>query len=57
MKTFDLEFAAATAKHIDIELPTATADDQAQAILFLSCDESRAITGQILYVDHGTSLY
>jgi enoyl-[acyl-carrier-protein] reductase (NADH) len=46
-----------TAKHLDIDLPTPTAEDQAQAILWFASDASRSVTGQILYVDHGTSLY
>lgn len=54
---FHLEFADACAKHIDVTLPTADVYDQAQAILFFASDDSKAITGQILYVDHGTSLY
>ncbi len=56
-KMFNQEFAAACAKHIDVELPEAQASDQAEAILFFASDSSKAITGQILYVDHGTSLY
>lgn len=56
-KLFNQKFAAACAKHIDVELPEAQAIDQAEAILFFASDASRAITGQILYVDHGTSLY
>jgi NAD(P)-dependent dehydrogenase (short-subunit alcohol dehydrogenase family) len=55
--TFHHEFAAMTARHLDITLPTPSAEDQAQAILWFASDFSRAITGQILYVDHGTSLY
>jgi NAD(P)-dependent dehydrogenase (short-subunit alcohol dehydrogenase family) len=55
--TFDQEFAAMTAKHIDLTLPTADVRDQAEAILFFASDAARAITGQVLYVDHGTSLY
>lgn len=54
---FNQEFAAACAKHIDITLPTAQAEDQAEAILFFASDVSKAITGQILYVDHGSTLY
>jgi NAD(P)-dependent dehydrogenase (short-subunit alcohol dehydrogenase family) len=54
---FNLEFADACAKHIDITLPFAQAKDQAEAILFFASDVSKAITGQILYVDHGTTLY
>jgi len=56
-KLFNQEFAAACAKHIDISLPESQAEDQAEAILFFASDVSKAITGQILYVDHGTSLY
>jgi NAD(P)-dependent dehydrogenase (short-subunit alcohol dehydrogenase family) len=57
VKSFDQEFAAMTARHIDITLPEAQVEDQAEAILFLASDAARAITGQVLYVDHGTSLY
>jgi NAD(P)-dependent dehydrogenase (short-subunit alcohol dehydrogenase family) len=57
MKTFHSEFAAACARHLDITLPTASAEDQARAILWFASDLSRSVTGQILYVDHGTSLY
>jgi NAD(P)-dependent dehydrogenase (short-subunit alcohol dehydrogenase family) len=56
-KHFNQEFAAACAKHIDVTLPVAEVEDQAEAILFFASDVSRAITGQILYVDHGTTLY
>ncbi|MGC3993140.1 MAG: SDR family oxidoreductase [Propionicimonas sp.] len=55
--TFHSEFADMCARHIDTTLPTASAEDQAQAILWFASDASRAVTGQILYVDHGTSLY
>lgn len=54
---FNMEFADACAKHIDITLPVAQAEDQAEAILFFASDASKAITGQVLYVDHGTTLY
>jgi NAD(P)-dependent dehydrogenase (short-subunit alcohol dehydrogenase family) len=56
-KHFNQEFAAACAKHIDISLPFATVEDQAEAILYFASDASKAVTGQILYVDHGTTLY
>ena len=56
-KSFHQEFAAMTAKHLDIDLPTPSAEDQAEAILWFASDASRSVTGQILYVDHGTSLY
>lgn len=56
-KHFNQDFAALCGKHIDITLPEAQTEDQAYAILFLASDEARAITGQILYVDHGTTMY
>ncbi|MGC3954544.1 MAG: SDR family oxidoreductase [Propionicimonas sp.] len=55
--TFHSEFARMCAQHIDVRLPEASAQDQAQAILWFASDLSRSVTGQILYVDHGTSLY
>jgi NAD(P)-dependent dehydrogenase (short-subunit alcohol dehydrogenase family) len=55
--TFHAEFAEMCGRHLDITLPTASAEDQAQAILWFASDASRSVTGQILYVDHGTSLY
>jgi len=56
-KLFNKEFADACAKHIDITLPVAEVEDQAEAILYFASDVSRAVTGQVLYVDHGTTLY
>ena len=56
-KLFNQEFAAACAKHIDLTLPVAHVEDQAEAILYFASDVSRAVTGQILYVDHGATLY
>ncbi|MCG2797060.1 MAG: SDR family oxidoreductase [Cellulomonas sp.] len=55
--TFHQEFAQACARHIDVTVPEASALDQAQAILWFASDASRSVTGQILYVDHGCSLY
>ncbi len=55
--TFNQEFAAACAKHIDLSVPEADVYDQAEAILYFASDASKAVTGQILYVDHGTTLY
>ncbi|MCV2394307.1 SDR family oxidoreductase [Actinotalea sp. M2MS4P-6] len=54
---FHAEFAEMCARHIDVTLPTASAQDQAQAICWFASDASRSVTGQVLYVDHGTSLY
>lgn len=56
-KHFNQEFAEACAKHIDLSVPESQPEDQAEAILFFASDASKAITGQILYVDHGTTLY
>jgi len=57
LKTFNMEFANACAKHIDLTVPESQVEDQAEAILFFASDVSKTITGQILYVDHGTTLY
>ena len=54
---FNQEFAAACARHIDLSVPEAQVEDQAEAILYFASDASKAVTGQILYVDHGTTLY
>ena len=54
--TFD-PFAAVCARHMDQSLPEAQAEDQALAALFFASDDSKAVTAQILYVDHGTTLY
>jgi len=56
-KLFNKEFADACAKHIDLTVPEAQVEDQAEAILYFASDVSKAVTGQILYVDHGTTLY
>lgn len=53
-KLFNHEFAAICGRHIDLTLPQAQPEDQAEAILFFASDASKAITGQILYVDNGT---
>ncbi|AYO29404.1 SDR family oxidoreductase [Biomaibacter acetigenes] len=52
-KLFNKEFAAVCGRHIDLTLPEAQPEDQAEAILFFASDASKAITGQILYVDNG----
>jgi NAD(P)-dependent dehydrogenase (short-subunit alcohol dehydrogenase family) len=53
-KLFNHEFAEKCGRHIDLTLPPTQPEDQAEAILFFASDASRAITGQILYVDNGT---
>jgi NAD(P)-dependent dehydrogenase (short-subunit alcohol dehydrogenase family) len=55
LATFD-SFAKVCAAHMDMTRPQATTADQAKAILFFSCDDSNAITGQYLIVDNGTTL-
>ncbi len=55
--TFDADFAALCGKHIDISLPESDVSDQAYACLFFASDEAKSVTGQILYVDHGTTMY
>jgi len=54
---FNREFAEACARHIDLSVPEAQVEDQAEAILYFASDASKAVTGQILYIDHGTTLY
>lgn len=56
LATFD-PFAEVCARHMDQSLPEAQPEDQAQAALFFASDASKAVTAQILYVDHGTTLY
>ena len=55
MATFD-PFAGVCAAHMDMSRPEATALDQAKAILFFASDDSKAVTGQIMIVDNGTTL-
>ena len=54
--TFTTWFADECAKHMDLSLPEANVVDQANAILFFSSDESKAVNGLVLVVDHGTTL-
>lgn len=56
LATFD-PFAEVCARHMDQSLPEAQPEDQAQAALFFASDASRAVTAQILFIDHGTTLY
>ncbi len=46
----------AMAKHADLSLPVCTAQEVANAILFLAGEESSAITGQVIVIDHGADL-
>ena len=54
--TFDGEFAGQCAAHMNVNLPEARAIDQAYGILFFASDESVAVTGQVLTIDHGTTI-
>ena len=54
--TFDGEFAGQCNSHMNMNLPESRDLDQAYAILFFASDESVAVTGQILTVDHGTTI-
>ncbi len=54
--TFDGEFAGQCGAHMNMNLPEARAIDQAYAILFFASDESVAVTGQVITVDHGTTI-
>lgn len=56
IKTFTKWFADQCAEHMNMTLPEANVDDQANAILYFASDESAAVTGQVLVVDHGTTL-
>ncbi len=42
--------------HRNMPLSEAAVMDQANTILYFSSDEARAVTGQALIVDHGTTL-
>lgn len=52
----DMDMLGAMAKHTDMKLPVCQPQDVANAVLFLASDESRAITGQEIVIDFGTSL-
>jgi len=56
LKDFDQEFMEICARHTDHSVGDSESIDQANAILFLSSEESRYMTGQILVVDRGMCL-
>ncbi|MCR5785079.1 MAG: SDR family oxidoreductase [Eubacterium sp.] len=56
LSTFDSEFAGICAQHMDMSVPEAETDDQANAILFFASDLAKAVTGQIMIVDNGCTL-
>ena len=52
----DKEFARITGRHFNTKLPMCTAEEQANAILFLASDEAAYVTGQVLAVDGGMAM-
>ncbi|MFP3154726.1 SDR family oxidoreductase [Lachnospiraceae bacterium ZAX-1] len=56
MATFNMKFADQCAQHMNMALPQATADDQANTILFFASEDSKAVTGQVVIVDNGITL-
>ena len=58
MKTqvLDADMMGAMAKHSDMAVPPCMPEDVANIILFFASDESRAITGQAIVTDFGSTL-
>ncbi len=56
LATFDHEFADQCARHMDMSIPFPETLDQAYSILFFACDESKAVTGQVITIDNGITL-
>ncbi|MCU6763404.1 Glucose 1-dehydrogenase B [uncultured Roseburia sp.] len=56
LATFDKEFADLCSEHMYMQVPEASVEDQANAILYFSSDMSKAVTGQVLVVDYGCTL-
>lgn len=52
----DMELMGAMSTHADMKVPPCTAEDVANIALFLASDESRAITGQTIVSDFGSTL-
>ncbi len=55
-ENLDPDMISAMSKHADLSLPACMPEEVANAILFLAGDESSAITGQIIVIDHGADL-
>ena len=53
---YDKDFMAITERHMDMTIPFAQPEDQANVILFLASDLSRAINGQAIVTDNGRCL-
>lgn len=52
----DADMFPQMAKHADLKVQPCMPDDVANILLFLASDESRAITGQVMVTDFGSSL-
>lgn len=55
-ENLDPDMMGAMAKHADLSLPACQPQEVANAILFLAGEESSAITGQVIVIDHGADL-
>ena len=53
---YDKDFMAITERHMDMTIPFSTPEDQANVILFLASDMSKAINGQAIVTDSGRCL-
>ena len=53
---YDKDFMAITERHMEMTIPFAQPEDQANVILFLASDLSRAINGQAIVTDNGRCL-